>query len=139
MDESLAGGANRSGCQSRRHSSPAVGFWVQRTGTPSCQLEMQMLHPMHSRISCSRPSLILLGRNGSAMEGLAPPIKSRMPRLTCETITSGEVNRPTPTTGRLVNCLTKSMIGSWLPSGENLEGAQSVGLESILTSQRSVT
>ncbi len=26
--------AIRSGCQSRRHSSPMVGFWVQRSGTP---------------------------------------------------------------------------------------------------------
>src|SRR5271170_4804978 len=137
MDESLAGGANTSGCQSRRHSSPAVGFWVQRTGTPSCQLEMQMLQPMHSRISCSRPSLILLGRNGSAIEGLAPPIKSSTPRRICETITSGEVKRATPTTGLAVNCLTKLTIGSWLPSGEKREGAQSVGLESIFTSHKS--
>ena len=29
------------------------------------------------------------------------------------------------------------MIGSWLPSGENRDGAQSVGLESIFTSHRS--
>src|SRR5271170_1488966 len=130
MDESLAGGANTSGCQSRRHSSPAVGFWVHRTGTPSCQLEMQMLQPMHSRISCSRPSLIFLGKNGSAIDGLAPPIKSKMPRLTCETMTSGEVNRPTPTTGFLVNFLMKSTIGSCEPSGEKRDGAQSVGLES---------
>ena len=73
------------------------------------------------------------------MEGRAPPIKSRMPRRICETIVSGEVNRPTPTTGRLVNCLTKLIMGSWLPSGVNREGAQSVGLESILTSKRSGT
>ena len=49
-------GGTRSGCQPRRHSSPAVGFCVQRTQTPSCQLEMQMLQPMHSRMSSSRPS-----------------------------------------------------------------------------------
>ncbi len=53
-------------------------------------------------------------------------------------MTSGEVNRPTPTTGLSVNCLTKSTMGSWLPSGAKRDGAQSVGLESIFTSQRSV-
>jgi hypothetical protein len=85
------------------------------------------------------PSLILFGRNGSAIEGRAPPIKSSTPRLICETMTSGEVKRPTPTTGFFVTRLTKSMIGSWLPSGEKRDGAQSVGLESIFTSQRSGT
>ena len=57
--------------------------------------------------------------------------------MICDTIVSGEVNRPTPTTGRDVSRLTKSITGSWLPSAENRDGAQSVGLESILTSQRS--
>ena len=129
---------DRSGCQPRRHSSPAVGFWVQRTGTPSCQLEMQMLQPMHSRIS----SLAALarsccGRKGSAIEGRAAPMKSRMPRLICDTIVSGEVKRPTPTTGLLVSFLTKSITGSWLPSAVKREAEQSVGLESIFTSKRS--
>ena len=91
--------SKRSGCQPRRHSSPTVGFCVQRTGTLSCQLEMQMLQPMHSRISCSRPSLILRGRKGSAIDGRAPPMRSRTPRRICDTIVSGEVKRPTPTTG----------------------------------------
>ena len=89
---------------------------MQRTGTPSCQLEMQMLQPMHSRISSSRPSRIFFGRNGSAIDGRAPPMKSRMPRRICETMVSGEVKRPTPTTGLLVSVLTKSITGSWLPS-----------------------
>ena len=53
-----------SGCQSRRHSSPAVGFWVQRRLTPRKWLETQMLQPMHSRMSSMRPSSILRGRNG---------------------------------------------------------------------------
>ena len=64
-----------------------------------------MLHPMHSRISSSRPDSILLGKKGSAMEGLAAPIRSKTPRETCETIESGEVNRPTPTMGLLVSVL----------------------------------
>ena len=128
---------NFSGCQFLRHSSPAVAFWVQRTGTPSCQLDMQMLQPMHSLISSSRPAFILLGRNGSAMPALAPPMRSRMPRLICDVMVSGEVKRPTPTTGLSVICLTKSIMLSCEPSGLKREALQSVGLESILTSQRS--
>ena len=50
---------------------------------------------------------------------------------------SGEVKRPTPTTGCAVSFLTKSMTGSWLPSGAKREGAQSVGEESSFTSHRS--
>ena len=64
-----------------------------------------MLQPMHSRISSSRPSSTFLGRKGSAIEGLAQPITSTMPRLTCDTIVSGEVNRPVPITGLVVTCL----------------------------------
>ena len=106
-----------SGCQPRRHSSPAVGFCVHRTHTPSCQEEMHRLHPMHSRISASLPSSIFFGRNGSAIEGRAAPIRSSTPRLICPTMVSGEVKRPTPTTGLFVMLLTKSITGSWLPSG----------------------
>ena len=130
---------NFSGCHPRRHSSPAVAFCVQRTGTPSCQLAMQILQPMHSRISSLRPSLILVGKKGSAILARAPPIKSSTPRRICETIVSGEVKRPTPTTGRSVTVLTKSMIGSWAPSGRKREAPQSWGLESILTSHKSGT
>ncbi len=35
-----------------------------------------MLQPMHSRMSSMRPSSILFGRNGSAIEGRAAPMKS---------------------------------------------------------------
>ena len=45
------------------------------------------------------------------MAGRAP-IKSSTPRRICDTMASGEVNRPTPTTGLVVSRLTKSMIGS---------------------------
>ena len=69
----------------------------------------------------------------------APPIKSSTPLRICDTMVSGEVNRPTPTTGRSVMRFTKSMMGSWAPSGRKREAPQSVGLESILTSQRSGT
>jgi hypothetical protein len=97
-----------SGCQPRRHSSPMVGFCVQRRGTPTSLLATQMLQPMHSRMSSGRPSSIFLGRKGSAIEGRAAPIMSRMPRFTWETMVSGEVKRPTPTTGLLVTFLTKA-------------------------------
>ena len=43
----------------------------------------QMLQPMHSRMSSTRPSSIFFGRNGSAIEGRAAPIRSMMPRLIC--------------------------------------------------------
>ena len=76
-----------------------VGFWVQRIGTMVKSPETQMLQPMHSRMSSMRPSSIFFGRKGSAIEGRAAPMKSSMPRLICETMVSGEVKRPTPTTG----------------------------------------
>ena len=59
-----------SGCSgpARRHASCA----------------MHMLQPMHSRISSLRPSAILRGRNGSAIDGRAAPMKSRMPRRICD-------------------------------------------------------
>ena len=61
-----------------------------------------MLQPMHSRMSSSRPSSIFFGRKGSEMEGRAAPMRSSTPRRICDTIASGEVNRPTPTTGFVV-------------------------------------
>ena len=50
--------------------------------------------------------MILFGKKGSAIEGRAAPMKSTMPRLTCDTMVSGEVKRPTVTTGLLVIDLT---------------------------------
>ena len=115
-----------------------VGFCVQRTGTLSCQLEMQMLQPMHSRMSCSRPSSILLRQERDRRSrAVRAPIRSSTPRRICPTMVSGEVKRPTPTTGLVVIFFTNSMIGSWLPSGAKRDGAQSVGEESSFTSQRS--
>jgi hypothetical protein len=72
----------------------------------------QMLQPMHSRISSSRPSRIFAGRNGSAMEGRAAPMKSCTPRLIWDTIRSGEVNRPTDATGFEVSDFTKATFSS---------------------------
>ncbi|MGC4097850.1 MAG: hypothetical protein QM706_12105 [Nitrospira sp.] len=60
---------------------------------------MQILQPMHSRISSIRPSSIFLGRKGSAIEGRAQPMKSSVPDLIIRTMVSAEVKRPTPTTG----------------------------------------
>ena len=51
------------------------------------------------------------------MEGRAAPIKSRMPCLTCRTIKSGEVKRPTPTTGFDVSCLIPRIKSSCAASG----------------------
>ena len=47
----FSAGSNRSGCQPRRYSSPAVAFWVQPMWLPSSAFMTQMLQPMHSRIS----------------------------------------------------------------------------------------
>src|SRR5690625_1851780 len=82
-----------------RHSSPMDEVWVQRMGDMVKSPVTQMLHPIHSLMSSSRPSLILLGKNGSAIEGRAAPIRSKTPDWIWRTISSGEVNRPTPTTG----------------------------------------
>ena len=53
-----------------------------------------MLQPMHSRISSTRPSSILRGRNGSAIDGRAAPIRSHTPLRTISAIRSGSVSRP---------------------------------------------
>ena len=82
-----------------------LGFWVQRIGTMVKSPETQMLQPMHSRMSSNRPSSIFLGRNGSAIDGRAAPIRSSVPLVIIRTIVSGDVNQPTPTTGLLVSCL----------------------------------
>ena len=68
-----------------------VGFWVQRMGIILVSPVIQMLQPIHSRISSRWFSLILFGRKGSAIEGRAAPIMSSTPRRTAETIESGEV------------------------------------------------
>ena len=77
----------------------------------------QMLQPMHSRMSSMRPSSIFFGRKGSAIDGRAAPMKSRMPCFTWRTIMSGEVKRPTPTTGFGVSCLMPRIRSSCAPSG----------------------
>ena len=107
---------NRSGCQPRRNSSPAVGFCVQPRWRRVSALEMQMLQPMHSRISSSRPSSILRGRNGSAIDGRAAPIRSHAPLRTIEAIRSGSVSRPTPTIGLAVASRTRPVLSSCQPS-----------------------
>ena len=71
----------------------------------------EILHPMHSLILFGLLSIIFLGKKGSAIEGFAAPIKSNCPDLTRDTIGSGEVKRPTPTTGFEVIDLTKLVIG----------------------------
>ena len=90
-----------------------VGFCVQRIGVEVMSPVTQMLQPMHSRMSSIRPSSILRGRNGSAIDGRAAPMKSSTPRRICATIVSGEVKRPTPTTGWRVTVFTQLVNGSW--------------------------
>ena len=115
-----------------------VGFWVQRMGAVMMFDARQTLQPMHSRMSSGRPSSIFSGRNGSAMEGRAAPMKSSTPRLTIETMVSGLVNRPTPTTGLLVTCLTKATPGSCQPSLRKRDPSMS-SWPPTFTSQRSGT
>ncbi len=100
-----------SGCQPLRHSSMNDGFCVQREIDMVMSPVTQILQPIHSRMSSNRPSLILFGRNGSAIDGRAAPIKSSVPEVICLTMASGDVNRPTPTMGLSVSAfmpLTRS-------------------------------
>jgi hypothetical protein len=59
-----------------------------------------------------RPSAILFGRKGSAIEGRAAPIRSTMPRFTWDSMVSGDVKRPTLTTGFCTMPRTWAIIGS---------------------------
>ena len=114
-----------------------VGFWVQRIGDMVMSPETQMLQPMHSRMSSIRPCSILRGRKGSAIEGRAAPIRSSTPRLIWATIASGEVKRPTPTTGLPVSCLMPVTKGSCAPSSPKREVCESFDQSDKVTSQRS--
>ncbi len=109
-------GSKRSGCQPRRYSSPAVAFCVQMSGGPPIsQREMQMLQPMHSRMSSRRPSSILRGSHGSEIDGRHVAMMSREPDSIASTITSGFVKRPTPRTGFFATSVTAFCQGSWRP------------------------
>ena len=127
----------RSGCQPLRHSSPIVGFWVQRIGDIVKSPETQMLQPMHSRMSSGRPSSIFLGRNGSAIDGRAQPMRSTRPFLTTDTIRSGDVYLPTATTGFVVSFFTPSMKDSCVPSGPKREVTESFSQPASTRSHRS--
>ena len=70
-----------------------------------------------------RSSRIFVGRNGSAIDGRAAPMKSRMPLRICRTIVSGDVNLPTLTTGLLVMRLTYAIRSSSEASLANREVA----------------
>ncbi len=72
----------------------------------------QMLQPMHSRMSSSRPCSIFFGRNGSAIDGRAAPIMSSTPEVIWRTMVSGDVKRPTPTTGLVVNAFNPETYDS---------------------------
>ena len=114
-----------------------AGFWVHRIGDIVKSPETQMLQPMHSRIVSSRPVRIFSGRNGSAIDGRAAPMKSRIPSFTWRTIRSGEVNRPTPTTGLLVSCFSPVTYFSCSPSAPNREVAESASQVPMTKSHRS--
>ena len=91
-----------------------VAFWVQMSGGPPIsQREMHMLQPMHSLMSSRRPSSILLGRKGSAIEGRAAPMMSAWPEVTICAMSSGLVTRPTPSTGTLAMLFTSLTQGFW--------------------------
>ena len=79
---------------------------------------MQTFEPVHSRISSVRPSAIFCGRNGSAIEGRAPPIRSNVPDRTIDAIRSGSVSRATPTIGFAVASRIRPVHSSWYPSAK---------------------
>ena len=111
----------RSGCQPLRHSSINVGFCVQRLIDIVISPVTQILQPIHSRMSSIRPSSIFLGRNGSAIDGRAQPMKSNVPDVIIFAMTSGLVKRPTPTIGLSVS--------SWIPLTNSCCAASSVNLD----------
>ena len=89
-----------SGCQPRRHSSPAVGFCVQRTQHPvmparNADVAADAFADVSPR-ALRRSSSAGTDRRSTAAP---PPMKSSTPRRIIATIVSGEVKRPTPTTG----------------------------------------
>ena len=92
-----------------------VMFCVHMIWPHWLNFETQMLQPMHSRMSSKRPSEILVGRNGSAIEGRAAPMMSSTPARIKATMSSGLVRRPLPTTGMSgprmdLPCLMKGVI-----------------------------
>ncbi len=97
----------------------------------------QMLHPMHSRMSSKRPASILAGRNGSAIEGRAAPIRSSTPSRIMRTIVSGDVKRPTPTTGFVVSCFSPFTYSSCAPSPAKREVIESKSHSPTMKSHRS--
>ncbi len=99
--------------------------------------DTQMLHPMHSRMSSSRPSSIFRGRNGSAIDGRAAPIMSSTPSRTIRTIVSGDVKRPTPTTGLDVSAFSPRTYSSWTASGANRDVDESFSHSPTTKSQTS--
>ena len=114
-----------------------VGFWVQRLIDMVMSPTMQMLQPMHSRMSSTRPSSILRGRKGSAIEGRAQPMKSSVLVRSIFAITSGEVKRPTPTTGLSVRDLMPVTSSYCAASSLNREGPEQSSHAPGARSQRS--
>ena len=114
-----------------------VGFCVQRIGVIVWSPETHTLQPMHSRIVCSRFVRIFSGRNGSAIDGRAAPTRSRTPSRTCRTMRSGDVNRPTPTTGLVVSALRPRTASSCSPSGPNRDVFESSSHAPTTKSHRS--
>ena len=110
----LPGGSARDashGGTPRRWSGSAC---TDRHG-PDLPREMQTLQPMHSRIWSTRPSAIFDGRNGSAIDGRAAPMKSHWPPRIASAIRSGSVKRPTLTTGlEVTDFATRLYSASWL-------------------------
>ena len=86
-------------------------------GPPISQREMQMLQPMHSRMSSSRPSSIFFGRNGSEIDGRQVAMMSSAPDSIASTMRSGLVKRPTPSTGFFATSLIRFCHGSRRPEG----------------------
>ena len=114
-----------------------LGFCVQRIGVMVASPATQMLQPMHSRMSSSRPCSIFSGRNGSAIDGRAAPMKSSTPSRIIRTIVSGDVKRPTPTTGLVVSAFRPRTCCSWWPSSSNRAVAESSSQGPATKSHRS--
>ena len=102
-------GRMRSGCQPLRHSSPMVGFCVQRIGVMR-EVAGDADVAADAFADVLEPALLdLLRQERIGDRGPRRADQVEDARADLRTMVSGEVKRPTPTTGLVVSCLTPAM------------------------------
>ena len=127
----VAGGIAIDGVELRFFDEPDVGdlytfCWAGEGNRPSPP----------SRVATTG-ARFLAEWEGLSIEGRAAPMKSRMPSFTCRTISSAEVKRPTPTTGRGVSSRMPRTSSSCPASGTKREVPEQFSQVPCARSQRS--